>query len=96
MDVKGHSNFLCWSRELFVGESVRWFLCEGNELGDFCHGFDVKFSCSAYYYSDDDDIYFQCAMMLEGLFERFIDGYDVVYDFLSYVSVSGVFAFDKL
>ncbi len=33
--------------------------------------------------------------MLEGLFERLIDGVDVVYDFL-YVSVGGVFAFNKL
>ena len=34
-------------------------------------------------------------MVLKGLFERLVDGVDVVYDFL-YVSVSGVFAFDKL
>ena len=34
-------------------------------------------------------------MALKSLFKRFIDGVDVVYDFL-YVSVGGVFVFDKL
>jgi hypothetical protein len=50
VDVEGHGNFLCWSRELFVGESVWRFLCEGDELGDFYQGFDVECSCSAYDY----------------------------------------------
>ena len=34
-------------------------------------------------------------MVLEGLFQRLVDGVDMVYDFL-HVSVSGVIAFDEL
>ena len=48
----------CWSRELIVGESVWWFLCEGDELGDFYQGFDVECAYSAYDYWYDFDICF--------------------------------------
>ena len=72
-----------------------WFLCEGDELGDFCQGFDVECYYSVYDYWDDFDICFWCAMALKSLFKRLIDGVDVVYDFL-YVFVGGVFAFNKL
>jgi hypothetical protein len=56
VDVECHGIFLCWSRELSVGKSGWWFLCEGDELGDFCQGFNVECSCSAYDYWDDFDI----------------------------------------
>jgi len=74
VDMEGHVLFFCRSRELFVGKSVWRFLFEGDELGDFCKGFDVK--CS--YYVDDywDNVYicFECAMVLEGLFKQLVDG----------------------
>ena len=89
------ANCFCRPRALFVGKSVWWFLFEGDELGDFCQGFHVEYSYYAYNDGDDVDICFQCAMVLEGLFERLVDGVDVVYDFL-HVSVSGVFTFDEL
>jgi len=42
--MEGHGKFFGWSRDLFVGESVWRFLCEGDELGDFCQGFDMVFT----------------------------------------------------
>lgn len=48
VDVEGHDFFCCRTRELFVSKSVWWFLFEGDELGDFCQGFYVECSCSAY------------------------------------------------
>ena len=47
--------FFCRSWELFVSKSVWRFLFEGDELSDFCKGFDVECSCSAYDYGDDFD-----------------------------------------
>ena len=58
VNVEGHGYFFCSSRELFVSKSVWLFLFEGDELGDFCQGFDVKCSCSAYDYRDNVDICF--------------------------------------
>ena len=56
MDVEGHGCFLCGSRELFVGKSVWRFLFVGYELGDFCKGFDVECSVSAYNHGDYFDV----------------------------------------
>ena len=42
MVVEGHGCFFCRYRELLVDKSVLRFLFEGDELGDFCKGFDVN------------------------------------------------------
>ena len=80
---------------MFLCKSVWLFLFERDELGDFCKGFDVECSCSAYAYGDNVDICFWRAMLLEGLLKRLVDDVDVVYNLL-HASVSGVFAFDEL
>ena len=48
--------FFCGSREMFVSESVWRFLFEGYELGNFCKGFDVEWSGSAYDYGNYSDV----------------------------------------
>ena len=58
MDVEGHVHFFCRPSELFVSKSVWRFLFEGDELGDFCKGFDVECYRSAYDYGDYFDICF--------------------------------------
>ena len=52
MDVEGHDYSFCGYGELFVGESVWRFLFVGYELSDFCKGFDVECSGSAYDFGD--------------------------------------------
>ena len=47
------------SLELFVGQSVWWFLFEGDKLGNFCECFDVERPRPASDYWDyyDVDLY---------------------------------------
>ena len=52
VDGEGHGYFFRGSMELFVGESVEWFLFEGYELGDFCKSLDVECSIYAYDYEN--------------------------------------------
>jgi hypothetical protein len=48
--------FLRESRELFIGESVWWFLVEGDELGNLYKSLHVERSSYAYHNWDYFDV----------------------------------------
>ena len=81
--------------DLFVGESISWFLFEGDHLGNVCKCLDVGRSRYVYDYWDFYDVCLKVAVNLKGLLKLFVDGVYVVYDRLC-ISICGIFLFNEL